>query len=431
VNRGFRSFVGLVALLAALGCSGVGATPEAPTETAEAVGMSSARLARLDDAMQVHVDRGELSGAVTLVARHGRIVHFGLVGQRDVEAGQPMTRDTIFRIYSMTKPIVSVAALILYEEGKLLLSDPVSKFIPELSGLSVMKNPTGSIDDTVPALREMTVRDLLTHTSGLSTGSALTGGSPLSQAYRAAGVRGSRSSLRPDAWIRALSGLPLLYQPGTHFHYGVSTDVLGVLISVVSGQPLESFLRERIFDPLGMPDTAFQVPDAKLERFAANYRPGEDGKIALLDSPAASRYRRPPIFASGAGGLVSTTGDYHRFAQMLLAGGEQGGVRILSPKTVELMATNHLSDEEKDVAFLRDWFPGQGFGLGVSVVESVAPGQVLSSVGQNGWGGAAGTYYWVDPEEDLLAVLMVQLLPPGGIPLVPEFKTLVYQAIVD
>jgi len=211
----------------------------------------------------------------------------------------------------------------------------------------------------------------------------------------------------------------------------MAMDVLGRLVEVISGQTFDVFLEERIFEPLGMVDTAFFVPDAKLDRFAANYTPGKDGKIALLDPPGASKYRKPPAFPSGAGGLVSTTDDYRRFAQMLLSGGTLGGVRILSRKTIELMAINHLTDEEKNVPFLRGWFPGQGFGLGVSVVEELAPGQVLSSVGQNGWGGAAGTYYWVDPKEDLLAILMVQLLPPGGIPLIPEFKTLVYQAITD
>ncbi|MBK7951016.1 MAG: beta-lactamase family protein [Deltaproteobacteria bacterium] len=407
----------------------------ASSEVVEAVrdsGTSSERFARLARTLGEHVERGELVGVSSLVARGGEVVHFHATGLRDREAGLPLTRDTIFRIYSMTKPITSVAVLILVERGELLLSDPISKHLPELAGMKVLRTPDSPLDDVVPARREMTVRDLLTHTSGLA--SSLPGvGTPkaIEQAYAAGDLRGSQTSLAPEEWIRRLATVPLVHQPGTKFLYGVSTDVLGQLVAVVSGQPFETFLRREIFEPLGMVDTDFHVPAEKLARFAANYGPGPDGKLVLVDAPQKSRYATAPSFPSGAGGLVSTIDDYLRFCEMLRRGGEWGGHRLLSRKSIELMTVNHLSDEERDVPMLTGWFPGQGFGLGFSVVEELAPGATLGSEGQYGWGGAAGTYFWVDPQEDLVAILMIQLYPPGGIPIIPEFKNGVYQAITD
>ena len=395
-------------------------------------GTSRERFEILSRTLAAHVERGELVGVSSLVARHGEVVHFAAAGQRDREQAKPLTRDTIFRIYSMSKPITSVAVMMLVERGQLLLSDPISKYIPALAGMQVLRTPDSPLKDTVAAKREMTVRDLLTHTSGLA--SSLPGiGTPkaILQAYAAADLRGSQTSLRPDEWIAGLAKVPLVNQPGTRFLYGVSTDVLGVLVSVVSGKPFEVFLREEIFEPLGMPDTAFFVPADKRDRFAANYGPGPDGKLALVDSPEKSHYLSPPAFPSGAGGLVSTIDDYLRFCEMLRRGGELDGVRLLSRKSIELMTLNHLTDEERNVPMLTGWFPGQGFGLGFSVVEDLAPGATLGSVGQYGWGGAAGTYFWVDPEEELIAILMIQLYPPGGIPIIPEFKNGVYQAIAD
>jgi len=411
----------------------------APTEEATDVGIDVARagtsperFAALGRTLAGHVERGELVGVASLVARHGRVVHFETAGLRDRERNLPLERDTIYRIYSMTKPITSVAVMILVERGQLLLSDPVSKHLPALAGLKVLRTPDSPVRDAVAAPREMTIRDLLTHTSGLA--STLPGiGTPkaIGEAYAAADLRGSQTALSPEAFIERLATLPLVHPPGTKFLYGVSTDVLGQVVAVVSGMPLETFLQREIFEPLDMHDTGFHVPAEKRDRFAANYGPGPDGRLVLVDAPETSRYLEPPAFPSGAGGLVSTIDDYLRFAEMLRRGGEWEGRRILSRKSIELMTTNHLSAEERDVPMLTGWFPGQGFGLGFSVVEAVAPGQTLSSVGQYGWGGAAGTYFWVDPAEDIVAMLMIELYPPGGIPIIPEFKNGVYQAIDD
>lgn len=444
VRHALRFFIVLAALV---GCSH-SAPHDGPTAAAElasnerssdgtdvddvGAGTSSARFERLTRTLASHVERGELVGVSSLVARHGEVVHFAATGLSDREHTKPLTRDTIFRIYSMTKPITSVAVMMLVERGELLLSDPISKHIPELAGMKVLRTPDSPLTDVVPARREMTVRDLLTHTSGLA--SSLPGvGTPkaIEQAYLAADLRGSQTRLGPKEWITRLARVPLVNQPGSRFLYGVSTDVLGHLVAVASGKPFEEFLRTEIFEPLGMPDTAFFVPAGKRERFAANYGPGPDGQLLLVEAVEASRYLEPPAFASGAGGLVSTIDDYHRFCEMLRRGGELEGVRLLSRKSIELMTLNHLTAEERDVPMLTGWFPGQGFGLGFSVVEAIAPGATLASVGQYGWGGAAGTYFWIDPEEDLVAILMIQLYPPGGIPIIPEFKNGVYQAIAD
>jgi CubicO group peptidase (beta-lactamase class C family) len=432
-------FLLLASLVASAGCSHASGGDAGGDSGAEAgtdagtpgAGTSSERFDRLERTLAAHVERGELVGVSSLVARHGEVVHFAAAGLRDRERSAPLERDTIFRIYSMSKPITSVAVLMLVERGQLLLGDPVSKYIPELAGMKVLRTPESPLDDVVPAPREMTVRDLLTHTSGLA--SAPPGFAPkaIEQAYLEADLRGTQTALAPREWIARLARIPLVHPPGTKFLYGVSTDVLGHLVAVVSGKPFEVFLREEIFAPLGMPDTAFFVPAEKRDRFAANYGPGPDGALALVDAPSTSRYLEPPAFPSGAGGLVSTIDDYLRFCEMLRRGGELDGVRLLSRKSIELMTTNHLTDEERDVPMLTGWFPGQGFGLGFSVVESLAPGATLGSVGQYGWGGAAGTYFWVDPEEELVAILMIQLFPPGGIPIVPEFKNGVYQSIID
>lgn len=408
------------------------ATGDSADDDLPRAGTSSERFEILSRTLAAHVERGELAGVSSLVARHGEVVHFSAAGLRDQERALPLTRDTIFRIYSMSKPITSVAVMMLVERGQVLLSDPISKHIPTLAGMKVLRTPNSGLRNVVPAKREMTVRDLLTHTSGLA-GSLPGIGIPkaVEQAYAAADLRGSQTSLTPEEWIARLAKMPLVHQPGTRFLYGASTDVLGQLVAAVSGKPFEDFLRDEIFEPLGMQDTAFFVPAEKRDRLAANYGPGPNGQLVLVDAPETSRYLGPPSFASGAGGLVSTIDDYWRFCEMLRRGGELDGVRLLSRKSIELMTLNHLSDEERNVPMLTGWFPGQGFGLGFSVVEDLAPGATLGSVGQYGWGGAAGTYFWIDPEEELIAILMIQLYPPGGIPIIPEFKNGVYQAIAD
>jgi CubicO group peptidase (beta-lactamase class C family) len=402
-------------------------------EQTKHAGMDPARLARIDAMIQGYVDAKQIPGAVTLVARRGEIVHVGVQGKRAFDGAEPMTRDTIFRIYSMTKPITSVATLMLYEEGRLRLTDPVAKWIPELAEPRVLRDPNGPLDATDPSPVPISVRDLLTHCSGLVY--PFTTAPELAKAYQEAGILGSSTQLPPDEWARRLGALPLARAPGTRWNYSVSTDVLGLLIARVSGVPLADFLRTRIFEPLGMRDTAFFVPDEKLARFATNYAVNEKNEITLVDAPATSAFRKAPAFPSGGGGLVSTADDYARFAGMLAGGGQLGKVRLLSRKTVELMASNHLTASEAEGFGLRSYrmSSGNGFGLGVMTQTEIAAYRGLGSIGKNGWGGAAGTWYWVDPAEDLVAVLMIQRFSFGSapLPISRDFETAVYQAIAD
>jgi CubicO group peptidase (beta-lactamase class C family) len=409
------------------------AAPAFARDEAKNAGMDPLRLARIGAAMQRYIDAKEIPGAVTLVARRGKIVHVGVQGMKAFESADPMTRDTIFRIYSMTKPITSVATLMLYEEGKLRLTDPVSKWIPELAKPRVLRDKDGPLDATDPSPSEISVRDLLTHCSGLVYNFTTSG--TLAKAYADAGVSGSGSTLPSAEWAKRLGALPLAHAPGTKWNYSVSTDVLGLLVERVSGVPFAEFLRTRIFEPLGMKDTAFLVSDDKLERFATNYVVPADGKIRAIDEPKTSTYRKMPAFPSGGGGLVSTVDDYARFALMLAGGGKLGSHRLLSPKTVELMASDHLTPSEFATFGLRGYraFGGNSFGLGVMVQTEQAGYRGLGSLGKNGWGGAAGTWYWVDPEEDLVAVLMIQRMAFGSEPIAisRDFETAVYQAIAD
>ena len=402
-------------------------------DEARRVGLDPARLARIDAMVQGYVDAKQIPGAVTLVARRGEIAHVTVQGEKAFGSNDPMRRDTIFRIYSMSKPITSVATLILYEEGKLRLTDPVSKWIPELAKPRVLRDPNGPLDATDPSPSEITVRDLLTHCSGLVY--SFTTGGALAKAYEAAGVSGAGSPLTPAEWASRLGKLPLAHAPGTRWNYSVATDVLGLLVERVSGLPFAEFLERRIFAPLGMRDTAFFVPAAKLTRLATNYMPNAQGGVDVFDAPPTSTYRSAPAFPSGGGGLVSTVDDYARFALMLAGGGKLGETRLLSRKTVELMTANHLSAAEQDGFGVRGArvFSGSGFGLGVMVQTDVAGTRGLGSVGRHGWGGAAGTWYWVDPAEDLVAILMIQRMSFGGLPIAiaRDFETAVYQAVAD
>ncbi len=421
-----RSFVLLPLLLAV-------ASSVAARDDGKRAGLDPARLRRIDAALQRYVDEQQVPGAVSLVARRGEIAHVSVQGAKDFATQEPMRRDTLFRIYSMSKPITSVAVLMLYEEGKLRLTDPVSKWIPELAKPRVLRERNGPLDATEPSPSEISVRDLLTHCSGLVYSFTTSG--PLASAYEEAGITGSESTLSADEWAARLGKLPLAHAPGTRWNYSVSTDVLGLLVERVSGMPFADFLRARIFEPLGMKDTAFFVPAEKLGRLATNYMPNEKGELAVFDAPATSTYRRAPAFPSGGGGLISTVDDYARFALMLAGGGKLGDARLLSRKTVELMATNHLTEQERDGFGLRGYrvFQGNGFGLGVMVQEDAAEYRGLGSLGKNGWGGAAGTWYWVDPQEELVAVLMIQRMSFGGAPIAVsrDFETAVYQAIAD
>jgi CubicO group peptidase (beta-lactamase class C family) len=396
-------------------------------------GVDPARLARIDAMVQGYIDAKQIPGAVTLVARHGEIVHVGVQGKRAFDGADPMTRDTLFRIYSMSKPITSVATLMLYEDGKLRLTDPISKWIPELAKPRILHDANGPLTATDPSPSEITVRDLLTHCSGLVYSFTTQG--TLAKAYEEAGVMGSETTLTSAEWAQRLGKLPLAHAPGTKWNYSVSTDVLGLLVERVSGMPFAEFLQQRIVAPLGMKDTAFFVPEAKLARLATNYATNAQGELAVFDAPATTTYRAAPAFPSGGGGLVSTVDDYARFALMLAGGGKLGNVRLLSRKTIELMASDHLTPSEFETFGFRSSrvFAGNSFGLGVMVQTEGAAYRGLGSVGKNGWGGAAGTWYWVDPKEDLVAVLMIQRMTFGGPPIAisRDFETAVYQAIAD
>ncbi len=377
--------------------------------------------------MQGYVDRGELPGLITLIARQGKVVHCEKFGSMDIEAEKPMQADTIFRIYSMTKPITTVAAMMLYEEGHFLLSDPVAKFIPAFRDVKVFGNSTGGATDLIDLEREMTVRDLMTHTSGLTY--AFHGDSPVDAMYTQADLFRRDRTLRDN--VEKLVKIPLVHQPGSAWRYSVATDVLGYLIEVIAETRLEVFLQERIFTPLQMTDTDFYVPEEKIGRFAALYKLAEDGGLALLDPPATGEYATPPLNISGGGGLVSTTADYLRFAQMVLNGGQLDGTRLLGRKTVALMTINHLPEQVLPMTLLNKTFHGYGFGLGFSVITDIAATQDFESVGNYGWGGAAGTYFWNDPEEALIGLLMTQFMPGMHYPLGAQLKVLAYQALVD
>jgi CubicO group peptidase (beta-lactamase class C family) len=399
-----------------------------PRAKPEEVGVSSERLARIHTAMQRYVDRGEVAGVVTLVARRGRVIHLDSVGYRDTKAKAAMTDDTIFRIASMTKPITSVALMMLFEEGHFLLSDPVSKWLPEFADPKVaLPAPPGERVDTpyitLPAKRPITVKHLLTHTAGLpNVYRGLT--QPL---YLKATASHAAGDTMADA-VGRLAKLPLNFQPGEAWEYGPATDVAGRLVEVISGQTLDEYFRKRIFEPLGMRDTYFYLPASKVDRFSALYRPGPDKKAQLAEAPGPeSRWvKEPHVYFSGAGGLVSTAADYFRFQQMMLNGGELDGTRLLGRKTVELMTTNHTGD-------LPIWLtgPGYGFGLGYSVVRDVGATGLPASAGTYSWGGAFCTYFWVDPAEEMIGILMAQVRPYNHLNIRQEFQVLACQAIVD
>jgi len=388
------------------------------------LGFASERLARINTKMQSYVDENKLAGISTLIARRGKVIHFEHIGHADMEAGTPISAETIFRIYSMTKPITSVAALMLFEKGRFRLNDPVADYLPEFKDCRVLEQ-NGTL---VKPAQPMTIRHLFTHTAGLSYG--FDEQFQIDRLYQQQvwGPLQSNPETTLGEWIAMMAQMPLAYHPGTRFRYSVATDVLGYLVEVVSGMPFADFLQQQIFEPLGMVDTFFTVPAAKLDRFAANYGPQEGGGLKVIDAPRESRYTQPTNRPSGGGGLLSTTPDYLRFTQMLLNGGELAGVRLLGRKTVELMRANHLAD---GIFVDNDPKSGLGFGLGVSVLLDLGKGQTLGSVGNYGWGGAANTNFWIDPQEELIGILMLQFMPSGTYPVTPDFHILAYQALVD
>ena len=392
----------------------------------EHVGCSSKRLERIGSVMQRYVDEGKIAGLLPVVARRGHVVYAECFGMMDLEARKPMQFDTLFRIYSMTKPITSVAVMMLYEEGFFQLTDPISRFVPGFEDTQVLIKKTESGLELAKLEREITIHHLLTHTSGLGYG--IDEDDPV---YELIQERIWRvMELKPDTTLEQmvykLAKVPLAHQPGSAWRYSLATDVLGYLVQMVSGMGFDEFLRRRILEPLGMVDTDFYVSEDKIERFSANYGPGEEGGLKVIDAPATSRYARPTSHPSGGGGLVSTASDYMRFAHMLLNKGELDGVRLLGRKTVELMTMNHLPAgcHPFDETY-------RGFGLGVNVVTDVAKSQLPGSLGTYGWGGAASTTFWVDPQEELIGLLLLQLMPSRTYPVRADFQVLVYQSIVD
>lgn len=418
--------LGILAILVAVPVS-AGSLAGLDKASPESVGMSSKRLERVGAKMQEYIDKGLVPGTVCVIARKGRIVYVDARGYRDMANQAPMTADTIFRIASMTKPITSVALMMLYEEGEFQLFDPISKWLPEFSTMTVAVPSEGQQVGlpyyTVPAVRPITVEHVLTHTAGLANSyRGLT-----RFEYEEIGPALSDDETVAD-FLERLAKMPLNFQPGDKWEYSRATCVVGRLVEVMSGQTLDEFFRERIFEPLDMRDTHFYLPPKKLDRFAAQYQPGPDGALELQDPASAdSRWlREPQVYFMGSGGLVSTAGDYVRFHQMMLNGGELDGVRVLSPKTVQLMTVNHTGDKE---IWLRG--PGAGFGLGYSVITDQGAAQTISSEGTYGWGGAYCTYFWVDPVEEMVAVMMTQVRPYTHLNIRQDFNVLAYQAIVE
>ncbi|MBI1197480.1 MAG: serine hydrolase [Phenylobacterium sp.] len=381
-------------------------------------GFNTDALAGIAPALKGLVDQGALSGVVTLIWRKGEIVQVNAIGQRDIEGGLPMERDTLFRIASMTKPVTTVAAMQLVEEGKLKLSDPVTKWIPELAGMLVLEDAAGGLDKTRPAQREITVEDLMTHRAGLAYGFTSVG--PIAHAHEAKLGSPLVNPLSPDEWLKALGELPLSYEPGERFHYSHATDVLGFLVARIEGKPLGEVLKARVFDPLGLKDTFFWVPPEKRGRLAKLYQaPADGGPLKDVSLPLTDT---PPAFEGGGGGLISTADDYLKFARMLMGRGEVDGVRLLKAETVDEMAKNRLTEVQRSHTFMgMPFWLSQGFGLGLSMVMDSQKHEWMGAGGEGafGWPGAFGTWWQADPKNDLILIYLIQ----DSMPLGPEAVT--------
>jgi CubicO group peptidase (beta-lactamase class C family) len=400
------------------------------------LGFHPDRLARIDRFLaEKYVTPGKLPGTLTMVARHGDIAHLGMTGHADVERGLAMAEDTIFRIYSMTKPVTSVALMMLVEEGRIALEDPVHRYIPEWKNLGVFVAGTHKLGfQTRPLTRPMQVVDLLRHTAGLTYGFQLR--SNVDEAYRREKIGEIEKAGTLADMIAALGKLPLEFSPGDAWNYSVATDVCGWLVQVVSGQKFEDFLADRLFKPLGMVDTGFHVRDGQGHRLASCYQPSRAGGIDVQDDAATSSFLKPAEFISGGGGLVSTAGDYLKFAQMLLNGGTANGHRYISRKTLDLMTANHLPGNGSIASMSKSLFSeaaydGIGFGLGFATTMQSSRTLMPGSDGDYFWGGAASTFFWIDPEEDLIGLFMTQLMPSSTYPVRREVRTMVYAALDD
>jgi len=387
-----------------------------PRAIPEDVGMSTSRLGRIAPVMQGYVDNGKIPCALTMIAREGKLVHFEKFGMQDIAAAKPVEFDTIFRLYSMTKPITSVAVMMLYEEGHFQLTTPVSEFVPAFKDMKVYTEDGSAIVD---ADREVTIKHLLTHTAGLIYDSNKDD-HPIDQRYENADLYGGDLA----NMVNKLGGIPLLHQPGTAWKYGMAIDILGYLVGIVSGMPFETFLKTRIFEPLGMDDTGFSVRVENANRYSKVYEFGEDGELQAIEKVHAAT---GPLsfFHSGGGGLQSTAADYLRFCQMVLNDGELDGERLLGRKTAELIRMNHVPPD-----WLAPERTGTGFGLGFSVITDVADTSSLGSVGTCSWGGMASTTFWIDPVEDLIGIFMTQLVGADS-PFHAQFRVLTYQALTD
>ena len=398
----------------------------------EKAGFDAGRLNRITEHLErSYIDPGKIVGCQTIVSRHGQVAYFSSLGSMDRERKTPMRDDTVFRIYSMTKPITSVALMTLYERGYFQLNDPVHRVIPEWREQRVYVSGEGESMETKAPDQPMTFRHVLSHTGGLSYGATQ---HPADRAYGNQGViRGRGETLR--TFVERLANVPLRYEPGTRWMYSYSTDVCGYLVEAISGKRFDEYLREVIFEPLGMHETSFSVPAERVERLAANYQRQPDKSLALIDDPERSTYLKEPTFYSGGGGLTSTTADYARFCEMLRRGGELDGARILGPRTLRLMTQNHLRgggdlSTMAVGAFSETAYEGVGFGLGFATTLGEVQAGTLGA-GDFYWGGAASTIFWVDPHEDLFVVFMTQLMPSATFNFRGQLKSIVYSAIVD
>ena len=409
----------LIALLALPLCAAT--LPKAAPEQA---GISQERLKRVTALVDRYIASGDIAGSVSLIARKGKVVHLEARGVMDLESKKPMQTDSIFRLASMTKPVASIAVMMLHEEGRFLLTDPISKFLPEF------RNPKVAVANApheratngyklVPANREINIRDLLSHTGGLASGSA---GPTMDMAAKLSASRKPDETLAQ--FMPRLAALPLNFQPGTAWEYGPATDVLGRLVEVVSGESLDQYFKNHIFAPLGMNDTHFYLPDALLPRLASVYTKSDNGLKKLTTLGPANRNGK---YFSGAGGLAGSAEDYVRFCQMLLNGGQLDGKRLVSRKTIEMMTANHIGQ----LPMWTDTLRGYRFGLGFRVRTDNGEATALGSVGSYGWGGAYGTYFWVDPKEEMIGILMIQLIPYAHVNLRTEFQNAATQAIID